>query len=215
MASMARRVATGSKSRVPRLTTQQRLLDAAVQLFSRQGYASTSIRELGEAVGILPGSVYAHIDNKHSLLVQLIDAGIDEYLRETAQLTGSGEEQLRALVRAHVAVIARNVDRALVVFHQWRHVVGPDREHLLEKRRAYERRILDIISVGIADGSFDETLDRRVAVLTILGILNWTPEWYMSTGPEPADEISEGLARIIVAGLVPRNAGSDAAHVAS
>ncbi len=198
---MARRVATSSKSGVPRQTTQRRLREAAVQLFSQQGYASTSIRELGEVVGILPGSVYAHIDTKQSLLVHLIDTGIDEYLAATSRLSGTGEERLRALVHAHVSVIAKNVDQANVVFHQWRHVEGPERRYLLDKRGAYARRIHDIVKAGIADGSFTATIDGWVAVLTILGILNWTSEWYMSTGPEPVEVISDGLFQIIVSGL--------------
>jgi TetR/AcrR family transcriptional regulator, cholesterol catabolism regulator len=198
---VAKRAATGTE-RVPKKSRQQRLFEEAVQLFNKQGYAGTSIRDLADAVGILPGSVYAHIDGKHTILVRLVEHGIDQYLAGSANLTGTAEEQLCALIDAHLSVIAANVDLALVVFHQWRHIEGPDRDRITAKRRSYEQRIRDIIDHGIKSGEFRSNIDPPLAVLTILGILNWVPEWFSPTGRDSAAAVSKGLAQIILAGVL-------------
>jgi AcrR family transcriptional regulator len=188
--------------------TQERLFDEATRLFNKQGYAATSIRDLAEALGILPGSVYAHIDGKQSILVRLVESGIDEFSAATKNLTGTAEERLRALVEAHVTVIAANIDQALVVFHQWRHIEGEDRQRILAKRRNYERRIRTIVDRGIRSGEFQSDLDARVAVLGILGILNWCPEWYSHRGHDSVPAVSKGLADVILAGVLATKAES-------
>lgn len=197
---MAKTSAAGAPKRGKK-TRQQRLFEEAVLLFNKQGYAGTSIRDLADAVGILPGSVYAHIDGKHSVLVRLVEAGIDEYLAASKNLTGAGEQRLRALVEAHVGVIAANIDRALVVFHQWRHIAGKDRQRILAKRRNYEKRIRGIVELGMRTGEFRSDLDTRVAVLSILGVLNWCPEWYSPRGRDSVSAVSNGLADVILAGV--------------
>lgn len=47
-------------------TTKQGILDAALELFSVQGYEATSISQLAEAVGIRKASLYSHFENKQA-----------------------------------------------------------------------------------------------------------------------------------------------------
>ncbi|MDV2477574.1 TetR/AcrR family transcriptional regulator [Rhodococcus zopfii] len=190
-------------------TKQERLLEAAVRLFSRQGYAGTSVRDLGEALGIQPGSVYAHIDSKHTMLVQLVESGIDQYLDAVADLPGTPTEQLRQFVEAHVRVVAQDVNRARVVYHQWRHIQPPDRTRIVAKRYAYEHRLRDIIEAGVASGEFAADLDCPTAVRTVLGMVNWCPEWLPTDDSEPADLVGAGLAEIVLASV---RIGHGAAH---
>jgi AcrR family transcriptional regulator len=54
----------------PDASTRDRLLDAAMALFARQGYASTSIADIQRACGLSPGSgaLYKHFPSKKALL---------------------------------------------------------------------------------------------------------------------------------------------------
>lgn len=60
-------------------TTKQGILDAALELFSVQGYEATSISQLAEAVGIRKASLYSHFENKQAILDALIQTTIGEY----------------------------------------------------------------------------------------------------------------------------------------
>ena len=59
--------------------TKQEILDAALELFSTQGYEATSISQLAEAVGIRKASLYSHFENKQAILDALIRTTMDEY----------------------------------------------------------------------------------------------------------------------------------------
>ena len=60
-------------------TTKQEILDAALDLFSVQGYEATSISQLAEAVGIRKASLYSHFENKQAILDALIQTTMEEY----------------------------------------------------------------------------------------------------------------------------------------
>lgn len=44
--------------------TKQEILEAALELFSVQGFEATSIAQIASAVGIHKASLYSHFENK-------------------------------------------------------------------------------------------------------------------------------------------------------
>jgi len=53
--------------------TKQRILDAAIELFSQKGYNGVSMRELGRSVGIKESSIYNHYGSKDEILTAILD----------------------------------------------------------------------------------------------------------------------------------------------
>lgn len=60
-------------------STKQEILDAALELFSVQGYEATSISQLAQAVGIRKASLYSHFENKQAILDALIQTTLEQY----------------------------------------------------------------------------------------------------------------------------------------
>jgi AcrR family transcriptional regulator len=180
------------------------ILEAATHLFSEKGYAGTTMRDIAKAVGVLPGSLYTHIDGKESLLLEIVESGIDRFLATEGVVDEEAavEDRVRAAIKAHVSVVAENPERTLVVFHQWRFLSGPNRARIVEKRRRYEMIFTRLMDEGVADGTFNAELDPRIAVLGMLGALNWTAEWYSPQGAVPSDVIGERLADTVLGGLL-------------
>lgn len=183
------------------------ILDVAVRLFGQQGYTGTSMRDIAKAVGVLPGSLYAHIDSKETLLAEIVDEGIRRFLQAIEPIARRplpSEERLRLAVIAHVEVVAQNPERSQVVFHQWRYLKGEALAEAVAKRRRYEQAFLSIIEAGREDGTFEANLNVRVAVLTVLGALNWTPEWYSPAGRLSPTELGHMMANTLLRGLISR-----------
>jgi TetR/AcrR family transcriptional regulator, acrAB operon repressor len=53
--------------------SRRQLLDAALQLFSHQGYRATSVREIADAAGVSTGNVYHHFPDKETIFKTLLD----------------------------------------------------------------------------------------------------------------------------------------------
>jgi AcrR family transcriptional regulator len=182
------------------------ILEAAIGLFGRRGYAGTTMRDIAKEVGVLPGSLYAHIDSKETLLDEIVELGIESFLAIEAQLPEAGPvvDRLRAAIMAHVKVAAEHPGRSQVVFHQWRFLTEPNLTRALNKRRRYQQIFVKLIDEGIADGTFAPGLDSKIAVFTILGALNWVPEWYSARGHFNPSEIATKLADILLQGMLPK-----------
>ena len=59
--------------------TKQEILDAALELFSLQGFEATSISQIAEAVGIRKASLYSHFESKQAILDALVKDVLDQY----------------------------------------------------------------------------------------------------------------------------------------
>jgi AcrR family transcriptional regulator len=68
---MARRARTRQESRSERSRSQ--ILEAALRLFSHQGYRGTSIRDIASAAGVSTGNLYHQFPDKESLFRTLLD----------------------------------------------------------------------------------------------------------------------------------------------
>jgi AcrR family transcriptional regulator len=72
-------------------TPRAEILDAAAELFTTRGYASTSTRAIADAVGIRQASLYHHFAAKDDILEALLDETISAPLELLARMDGATE----------------------------------------------------------------------------------------------------------------------------
>ena len=63
--------------------TKQEILDAALTLFSTQGFEATSISRIADAVGIRKASLYSHFENIQAILDGIVDVVLDGYAKRS------------------------------------------------------------------------------------------------------------------------------------
>ena len=59
--------------------TKQEILEAALELFSVQGFEATSVSQIADAVGIRKASLYSHFENKQAILDALVKNVLAQY----------------------------------------------------------------------------------------------------------------------------------------
>src|SRR6184192_1984940 len=114
----------------------------AARLFAEKGYHGTSVGDLAGAMGVQKGSLYAHINSKADLLWEVAREGAAAF---HAALDDVPEdlpptEKIRLALRAHLRVVAEQLDVATVFIREWRYLDGGRREEFLAERRRYEDR---------------------------------------------------------------------------
>src|SRR4051812_29835968 len=103
------------------LSTRDKLLDAAAQLFLQNGYTATSMDQVRQAAGVSNGSLYHHFPSKaqlaDALYVQTLHdfhaAMLHPIAREARD--ASAEAGVKGLVRAHVNWVLKNPGRAALL----------------------------------------------------------------------------------------------------
>src|SRR5207247_9595187 len=85
------------------------------------------MQNIADAVGVYKGSLYYYVSPKEEILVRLFEGRADQVLGELRVITdgtGTCTEQLRAMVRAYVLGVLRNLDSVRVYLHE-AHVLPP------------------------------------------------------------------------------------------
>ena len=187
-------------------TTHRRdqLLTAAAELFSERGYHGTSMQHLAERLGILRGSLYAHISSKEDLLFEIVDRGADRFITRMEEVVASEappSEKLKQALSAHISTVAEHMEASTVFLNDWRFLSDERRELIQAKRDLYESLVQEIIEEGIEWGVFAENLDPRGATIFVLSTANWVYQWYRADGPLSPDEIASMFSEMIENGL--------------
>jgi AcrR family transcriptional regulator len=185
------------------LPRKDQILAAAERLFREKGYLATSVRDIGNAVGVRGASLYHHIGGKEELLWAIASRAADEFFAALQPIVASDLAtplKLRRAIIAHVGVIARNLDAAAVYFNEWRHL-GPEQRAAYTRRRdEYENCFRQILWQGQREGLFTVP-DEKFAARFVLSALNWTHQWYRPNGPMKPEEIGATLADLVMNGL--------------
>jgi AcrR family transcriptional regulator len=158
---------------------RRELTRTAARLFAEKGYHGTSIGDLAEAMGVQKGSLYAHIDSKQDLLYEATREGAQAFhaaldaVPEAAAVT----ERIRLALRAHLRVVAEQLDVATVFTREWRYLEGERALEFLSERRRYEERIRALFREGRDTGALRTDLDDGAAALLVLSAANWAYTW--------------------------------------
>lgn len=187
---------------IPR--TREDVVLAAGRLFAKRGFHGTSMRDLGQELGMLGSSLYSHVDGKSDLLVEVIRRGAELFNGVVAEATktgGSAAEELRTLVHGHVHVVVGHLDEARTFLFESRFLPETDRLRIIEMRDRYEAAYRDTIQRGIEEGSISPEGDAGITAIFILSVLNALIRWYRPAGGRDADAISSEMWSFVAHGI--------------
>jgi AcrR family transcriptional regulator len=157
-----------------RAVTRRRLLDAAADLFLRQGFEGASLDEIAEAAGYTRGALYSNFDGKDDLFLTLMREHLDEERAGAERAFDSGatpEDRIRAVEAWHEKHMDRESRWDAVMLEFWLYATRNPR--LRPKLAAMQQGLREAIA---------RMVERQ---LTDLGI----------PAPIPADD----LASIVIA----------------
>ncbi|HKC22935.1 MAG TPA: TetR/AcrR family transcriptional regulator [Gaiellaceae bacterium] len=160
-------------------TRRNELTRQAARLFAEKGYHGTSIGDLAESMGVQKGSLYAHIDSKADLLWEVARDGAAAFhaALDAIDDTAPPTERIRLALRAHLRVVAEQLDVATVFIREWRYLEGERREEFVAERRRYEERFRALFREGRELGGLRTDLDDATATLLALSAANWAYTW--------------------------------------
>ena len=169
------------------------VVDAAIKVFFRKGYAAASIQDVADEVGVLKGSLYYYIDSKEDLLSRIFDESHrqgEEIIEEFSALDVPPLERLRLFVERYVAWYLKNFERTTLYFNEWHHLTGERRKRVLEQRRAYDQFVRDLVVAAQERGEIDPALSPKYASFLIHGAANSVSNWYRRSGDDPPETIA-------------------------
>jgi len=116
----AKETLVGSQERRERekLEQRQRILDAALKIITKEGFAALSMRKLAESIEYSAASIYLYFENREQLAQELSEQGFGELLLllSAAAAKQKAVEALHAVGAAYVAYGEKNPEMYRLIF---------------------------------------------------------------------------------------------------
>lgn len=185
--------------------TREVLLDKAAQLFSRQGYQSTSLKEIAAAANMKAGSLYYHFSSKESLMIEVLEQNIQfisNIVAEEIELLEDNypfEAGLKAFIKGHLTAILTHPDYTITTIRNNGQLPKSVQIFTHSKREHYEQQWRHLMIKGKEEGVINPNLDEQLLRLMVLGSLNWSSIWYKPTG-ESIDSLVKQFTQVFLNG---------------
>jgi AcrR family transcriptional regulator len=183
---------------------RQRILSAAVGVFSRRGYRATSMNDIAGEVDLSKPALYHYWRTKQDLLVQIYESVLDESLdgaRAIVAAAPSPLEAFRGLIVERVAYTCEHQALLKICFEEESELPPELAEPILERRRAYEAVVLGTVTAHLAATGRTLPMAPKAFVNTCLGAANWVYKWYDPAGALSARELGEQVAGVLLPAL--------------
>jgi len=191
-----------------RAEREDQLLESATRLFKEKGYHNTSMQDLADALDLQKGSLYYYIDSKEELLRRLLERATSFLALQIDEIYATDlppREKLRWALQNHGETMMEHLDLVAVYLQEYRNLPPERLSEALAVRKHYEQVLMQILEDGIASGEF-RPVNVKMAVLGLLGMLNWTHQWFSPDGEFSAQEVAAMLANLALDGLAKRDA---------
>lgn len=156
------------------LTSKEKVLNAAIRVFSKKGYDGASMREIAESARLTKPMIYYHFKNKKDLYLHLLETHI-----------GTLHEGLLAVLqceRDHTVVLGRIIDLYDETFRS-----NPEMFYLIQRETTGEGRFVELLTKkhfsdmhvqmaqffrdGIRQDAFRQSINPELSSLSLIAIL--------------------------------------------
>lgn len=181
------------------------MFEVAAEVFHRKGYDSTSMSDVANAAGLTKAGLYHHISSKESLLYTVLDYGLDltdAYVVKPLEGITDPLEKLKTMIDLHLRLVLeeRNLE-VTGLLHECKTLASADRNRINRRKKEYVEMTTKLISDVIKKYDVQD-VNPKLAAFALLGMLNWTYQWYKASGSSRRDEIVASFQRIFLQGIL-------------
>ena len=187
---------------------QRGILEVAVAAFIEYGYDATSMGVLADRLGLSKSAIYHHFASKDEILERALDQALRalERVADEAEASGgSAADRLDHVLRGAVHVLVAELPYVTLLLRV-RGNTEVERS-ALARRRAFDKRVTELVSAAQAEGTLRSDIDVRVVERLLFGMINSIVEWYRPGGREDAARLADDVVAVALDGLrVPASA---------
>jgi AcrR family transcriptional regulator len=147
-----------------RQRNRHHIFKVAAQLFLKQGYHETTMRQVAEAAGMGKSTIYDYFPSKEELMLYSVEQEMDSTYQEAlriANMNRPATEKLRRLFHALWNYLYANQQMAVLTARESSRLSEKATQRMATWRTKYRKILENVIRQGIQEGTFrlvDETL---------------------------------------------------------
>jgi AcrR family transcriptional regulator len=205
--------ASSADSRFDRRLSE--ILTAGAEVFYEKGYEGASMRDLSRRTGMSLAGLYYYFESKDKLLYLIqrhTFSEVLERLREQLASARDPEDAVRIMIGNHIEYFVANMTAMKVLAHEDNTLKNGYGEEIQGIKREYYR-----VCSGLLDELRKQRFgndgparkgERRVAVMSLFGMMNWIYTWYNPQVDPDSGELAGQIADMFVNGAFAENSAS-------
>jgi AcrR family transcriptional regulator len=200
-AKRAKQQQANGTGEVPR----HRVFEVAAEVFHRKGYDNTSMSDVASAAGLTKAGLYHHVASKESLLYTILDSGLDmteSRVVKPLEEIADPVQRLKTMIDLHLQLVLeeRNLE-VTGLLHECKTLSPADRTRINRRKKEYVKMTTKLIADVVRKYNIKD-VNPKLAAFALLGMLNWTYQWYKTSGPSRRDEIVASFQQIFLQGIL-------------
>ncbi len=179
-----------------------RILARAAELFARQGYTATSMKQVADACELSKPALYHYVEDKHQLLVEIAESHIERLLALVADVerdSVDGEARLRRLIACFVEAYADSQSEHRVLTEDVKFLETIDQRRVLAGQRKVVRAFA--AAVRAARPALARTHLETPLAMLLFGMMNWLFTWLRPNGAMTHADMAPLIADLFFGGL--------------
>ncbi|WP_042454215.1 TetR/AcrR family transcriptional regulator [Neobacillus dielmonensis] len=184
---------------------KEKIIGQSIRLFEKKGFSETSIQDIVDSLGVTKGTFYYYFSSKEELLMDIHLGYINELLAQQEKIlndqTKTCKQKLFEIVHMLIGDIKSLGLAAKIFFREMKNLSQERLDLIVPKRDQFRYNIEELIKVGMADGEFRPDLNPSIITFGILGITNWSYQWYNPNGVVSEQEVTEIFVEMILQGI--------------
>ncbi|MFD4182171.1 TetR/AcrR family transcriptional regulator [Rhodococcus sp. NPDC058514] len=187
---------------------KRQILDCAAEVFAAKGVASTTVRQIADAVGVYSGTLYHYFPAKEAIVFEVIrEYLLDILARFRAAVADDPDPISRLEVLVHTAI--ESAEAHPHATRIWQNELDYMQEQMREANLGpvaveLDAFWTDTISAGIAAGVFRHDMDPHVFHMLLRNAVWMTPQWYHPSSERPAETMAREVVAVFVDGFRAR-----------
>jgi len=186
---------------------RNRVFEVAAEVFHQKGYDKTSMSDVAAAAGLTKAGLYHHISSKESLLYTILDYGLDlteSSVIEPLKKIVDPVDRLMTMIELHLRLVLeeRNLE-VTGLLHECRTLSTADRNKINRRKKQYVRMTTELIA-AVTKKYKVKDVNPKLAAFALLGMLNWTYQWYKASGSIRRDEIVQSFQQLFLNSVLAR-----------
>lgn len=192
-------------ARLDHATRQGQILEVAARVFCERGFEKTSMGDVAAAMRMTKAGIYHHIESKEELLAAIMHYGMDlfeERVLDQTRAIRDPLERLRRTLRGHLLLVLRDRPKEVtVILHEGSALPKALKARIDARKKRYirflEKTIAELVLRRVA-----RCVDPTVAAYALLGMVNWTYQWYRRGGRLKEEALADQMTELYLRGLL-------------
>ena len=184
---------------------RDRITAAAARLFAERGIAATTVRMIGDEVGVLSGSLYHHFSSKEEMVDAIIACYFEELLERYKAVLAEFDaprDRLAELTRVSFRSIADHPEACEIYRNDYKYLAGiPRFAYVVKATSKVQRTWLSVIDAGVLTGDFRKDLDAALFYRFARDAIWQSARWFTPRGPHTIDEVADACVSLLLDGF--------------